>query len=74
MQYQLGKRYVLHDIGDYMPENIVKAFNNLKDEVERDTFNLTQDDHSAILVKMNELKDFIMKTYEQRRKLSGLSE
>ena len=41
MQYQLGKRYASHDIGDYMPENIAKAFNNLQNEVERDTFNLT---------------------------------
>ena len=50
-------------------ENIQKALDNLEQEVCRDNYNLTQDDHDAILVKLQKLKKFIQERYDKRRVL-----
>ena len=50
-------------------ENIQKALENLEYEICRDNYNLTQDDHDAILVKLQKLKKFIQERYDKRRSL-----
>lgn len=43
--------------------NIMKCIDALFYEIKRDTFNLTQIDHDAIEIKINELKTFIFDRY-----------
>lgn len=57
-----------------MIDNVLKAIYELQVEVEKDTFNLTRNDHDAILAQINSLKDFIKNIYDERRKNSGLNE
>ena len=57
-----------------MPKQITKIIESLQNEVEKDSFNLTRDDHDAISVKINELKDFISNVYEDRKKAINLHE
>lgn len=51
-----------------MLDTIVKAISNLKTEIEKDTFNLTRDDHDAIITQLNSLKDFIAQRYDAHKK------
>ena len=50
-----------------MPETIIKTINTLQHEIENDSFNLTREDHDAIYSKIDELKRFIEKRYEQHK-------
>ena len=50
----------------YMSDNILKDFKVLEEDVCRDIYNLTRDDHDSILVQINKLKDFIEEKYRQR--------
>lgn len=49
-----------------MSDNILKDFKTLEEDICRDTYNLTRDDHDSILVQINKLKDFIEEKYRQR--------
>ena len=46
-----------------MPFEMQEALQELKEEVLRDSWNLTQDDHLAIVMKVDELKQFIDSRY-----------
>lgn len=48
-----------------MKDYIDRALKDLQEAVCRDGFHLTRDDHDAILVKVQELRDFIEGRYEQ---------
>lgn len=49
-----------------LPENVIRTLKDLEYEVCRDSYNLTRDDHDAILVKIQQLKGFIEERYIQR--------
>ena len=51
-----------------IPENILRCLKELKWEIQRDRFNLTQLDQDAIELKLNELKEFIQKRYDNHGK------
>lgn len=47
-----------------MPTNITRIFDELKYEIKHDPFNLTQLDHDAIEIQINNLINFIKNRYE----------
>ena len=49
-----------------LPENVTRTLKDLEYEVCRDSYNLTRDDHDAILMKIQQLKNFIEEKYIQR--------
>lgn len=48
-----------------MPDIISDILEHLKNEVKKDSFNLTRDDHDAIATKIDALKDFIQEQYDR---------
>ena len=51
-----------------MPERMKRMMFDLQQEVKKDSFNLTRDDHDAICTKIEELKKFIQERYEQHKR------
>jgi septation ring formation regulator EzrA len=47
-----------------VPINITRIFDELKYEIKHDSFNLTQLDHDAIEIQINNLINFIKDRYE----------
>lgn len=48
-----------------MEDYIDRVLKDLREAVCRDGYNLTRDDHDAILVKVQDLREFIEGRYEQ---------
>ena len=46
-----------------IPDYVLRALKDLKMAIERDHFNLNRDDHDAIDVQLQALKDFIYQRY-----------
>lgn len=55
-----------------LPENVIRTLKDLEYEVCRDSYNLTRNDHDAICLKISQLKEFIQRRYDERRKSAGL--
>lgn len=54
-------------MGYSISDDIQKALDLLQSAICRDTYDLTQDDHDVILVKIKKLKDFINERYQARK-------
>lgn len=52
-----------------MPNSINDMINQLEEIVEKDTFNLTRHDQTAIVTKIEELKQFMQETYGQHKRI-----
>ena len=50
-----------------MPDIISDILEHLKNEVKKDSFNLTRDDHDAIDTKIDETKKFIQEKYDKHK-------
>lgn len=50
-----------------IPDYIIRSIDKLRSDICRDTYNLARDDHDAILVQLENLKNFIQEKYEQRK-------
>ena len=51
-----------------IPDYILRALKELEMQVRRDDYNLTRDDHDAINVQIQLLRDFISNRYEHHGK------
>lgn len=54
-------------MGYSISDDIQKALESLQQAICRDTYDLAQNDHDAILMKVKELKEFIDGRYQARR-------
>lgn len=51
-----------------LPNTLLRCLSELRYEIKRDSFNLTQIDHDAIEIRINDLQSFIQERYNSHTK------